>query len=95
MAHLFEIRDSTNRTIYLTQERWEHISEHPEISDGLEQIKETIILPTSILYSPRDEKVHYCFRFYKGSRKYLLVAVKYLNGKGYVITAYLTTKRAV
>ena len=41
-----------------------------------------------------DENVSYYFKYLKHaaySKKYLLVAVRYLNGKGFIITAYLET----
>ncbi len=41
------IRDRDGREIYLTQERWEHILEptnHPEMEDCEEELKQTIQL---------------------------------------------------
>jgi len=89
MLNIFEIADKTGRKIRLTQERWSHITqEHPEVV-SLEEVKDTLTSPLKIKsskYSPED--VNYYYRFDKDKKKYLMVAVKYLNGDGFVITVY-------
>ena len=89
MNYVFEIIDKTGRKIRLTQERWSHITqEHPEVV-SLEEVKDTLTSPLKIKsskYSPED--VNYYYRFDKDKKKYLMVAVKYLNGDGFVITVY-------
>lgn len=58
MSKLFEVRDSKNREIYLSEERWRHIvSEHPELSGKIENIKETIVQPSFIRQSKYDKKL--------------------------------------
>ena len=90
MTNIFEVRDKTGRTIYLSNKRWkDHILvEHPYLTNKLEEIKETLIKPTIILQSKYDEKVSYYFSWNKKTKEYLMVAVKYLNGSGFIITAY-------
>jgi len=42
-----------------------------------------------------DPSVHYFYKFYKPkrpSKRYLCVAIKYLNGEGYILTAYFDKK---
>ena len=87
---LFEVVDKSRRNIHLSMERWKHIAaEHPEVAD-LEEIKKTIIEPDKITPSFYDpEYVSYYYRFIKRLKRYLMVAVKYLNGCGFIITAYL------
>ncbi len=89
MLNIFEITDKTGRKIRLTQERWNHITrEHPEMV-SLEEVRNTLISPLKIKsskYSPED--VNYYYRFDKERKKYLMTAVKYLNGDGFVITVY-------
>lgn len=87
-----EIKDKTNRIILLTQEQWSHVSEHSEMSNQFERIRETLEQPDKIIASPQDETVHYYFKHYKEFERFLLVAAKYLNGTGFVITAFYTTK---
>jgi len=88
---LFEVKDKTGRNIYLTKERWKHIvSEHPEMSNIIEEVKETLKRPLKITQYSYDEDVRYYYTYLKRRIKaqYLLVIVKYLNRKGYIITSY-------
>lgn len=89
MTRIFAIRDKTKREIYLTKERWQHITqEHPNIDD-LEAIKGALAYPDTIRASKYDPNhVRWYYRYNKRLRRYLFVAVKYLNGEGFVITAY-------
>ena len=93
MIVVFDVKDSTGRKIRLTEERWNHISDHPEMVNTVELLKETLEVPDTIVESPGDKKVHYYFKHYKIARKFLLVAVKYLNGDGFIITGFFTSKK--
>jgi len=92
MAYFFQIRDKSGRDIYLSKERWTHINqEHPELSGYLEEIKETLKNPSKIKTFEYDENIRYYYNYYKSRQspaKYLLIIVKYLNGNGFIITAY-------
>jgi len=89
---VFKIKDKTNREIRLTKERWSHINEeHPEIAQHIEDIKETLKTPFKIISYNDDENVKYYYKYLKNRKptaKYLLLIVKYLNGEGFIITAY-------
>ena len=94
MNNVFEIVDKTGRKIRLTKERWMHITSpaslHSYISNYLEEIKQTLSNPDKIIESTNHEnKVNY-YKYYKNRKQYLKVIVKYLNGEGFVITAYFT-----
>lgn len=91
MGIIFETRDKTGRRIYLTKERQSHICKHPEMRGKIEAIEETLKNPVKITDYEFDQDVRYYYRYYKqrASRaKYLRVIVKYLNGYGFIITAY-------
>ena len=92
MSNVFEVIDKTGRTIYLTKERWTHItspqSPHAYMTNHLEDIHQTIIKPDTIIVSDDDDKKAKYYKFYKEKKKYLRTFIKYLNGKGYIITAY-------
>ncbi len=96
MNPVFEIEDKSKRIIYLTEERWSHIkTDHPEMSTNLEEIKMLLVNPEFVRKSEYDENVRFYYRYYKNiesEAKYLLIAVKYLNGQGFVITAFYTNK---
>jgi len=54
---IFEVKDKTERVIYLTNERWSHIRKrHPEVND-LELLKETLGKPDKITDYSFDENV--------------------------------------
>ena len=93
MIHLFDIIDKTGRKIRLPHIRWKHIlREHPNLQDH-EEILQALIHPLIIQPSDADPiYVHHYYSYTKLRRKYLMVAVKYLNGEGFVITAYYTKK---
>ena len=85
MVKLFEVRDKNNKIIYLSDERWKHIViRHSEVND-IEEIRETIVKPLVINQDKFDEHLNYYYRFNKLKNRYLMVAVKYLNGEGYIL----------
>jgi len=90
MEKLFEITDKTGRMIKLTSRQFEHIVCHKGMENYLEEIKETLVNPIKIIPHEKGELYDY-YKYYKnrkGNAKYLQVIVKYLNGQGFVITAY-------
>lgn len=95
MTTLIEIRDREEKIVRLTKERWSHIlQEHPEMSDQMESIIETVRNARIIKQSHRDSMTKFYYRYKKERREapYLLVAIKYLNGEGYIITSFYTNK---
>ncbi|MEK6868964.1 MAG: hypothetical protein AABX63_02165 [Nanoarchaeota archaeon] len=93
MDNIFEIEDKSGRKVHLSRERWQHIvNEHPNVADTIEDIKDLLINPLTKKPSRYNEHVVFYYKFYKELSKYLLVSVKYLNGNGYVITAFFIRK---
>jgi len=95
MFRIFEEFDKTERKIYLTVERWKHIQKHSEMSDKLEEIKDVLAKPLKITDYLFEKDVKHYYKYYKDRKskaKYLRVIVKYLNGEGFVITAYFVDK---
>lgn len=89
MVWIFEAIDKSGRRIHLSKERWAHINhEHPEVSPYLEGIKETLVSPVKVVQDVYDADVYCYYRYFKRRQSYLLVVVKYLNGEGFLITAY-------
>jgi len=91
---IFEIIDKSRRKIHLSKERWSHIrKKHPEVEE-LELIEQTIRSPDKITENYSDETVKRYYKYFKDKpNPYLLVIIKYLNGEGYVITAYFDKHR--
>ncbi len=90
MDVIFETTDRTGRKIRLPKKQWKHIrQDHPEVENE-EVIKETLEKPTKTT-QPYEGTKYYYYRYYKqrkGPDKYLMVIVNYLNGEGFVITAF-------
>ena len=89
---IFETEDKSGRKIHLSKERWAHIQKHPGMSDQIEQIKETLENPNVINKFEYDPDVRFYYKYYKERKEYLFISVKYLNGKGFIITALYTDK---
>jgi hypothetical protein len=87
-----EARDKYGKLVYLTKERWIHITtEHPEVSPYLQELGEILANPVKIASYDHDPKIKYCYKYYKhrpGAAKYILIIINYLNGEGFIITAY-------
>ena len=87
------LRDFRGLRVRLTEERLEHILEHPEMSDKEAAIEETLLSPEQVLDSLLDPEVRLYYRFYRMTAvgdKYLCVVVKMRQGDAFVLTAYLT-----
>ncbi|MEK6843895.1 MAG: hypothetical protein AABX83_00555 [Nanoarchaeota archaeon] len=96
MDYLFEIIDKNKKLIRLTNKQHSHImDQHPYMHKYMEEIKEALQKPDKITSYSIDENVLYFYKGYKHldkPNKYVLVIVKYLNGEGYIISAYLETR---
>jgi len=92
MDYLFEVADKTGRKIRLTKKQWKHINnKHPSVVNYFREIKETLQNPDAITESDINGDVHFYYKYYKylkSPHKYLLVIVKYLNGKGFIISIF-------
>jgi hypothetical protein len=87
------LRDFQGLELRLTEERLEHILEHPEMSDREAWIEETLLSPEQVLESLFDPEVRLYYRFYRMTvvgDKYLCVVIKMNQGDAFVLTAYLT-----
>ncbi len=92
--YIFEIIDKNKRKVYLTKERLKHIQKHPHMHDPVENIKEALKNPLTVKHED-DKNILYFYREFKqmpSSERYLIISVKYLNGEGFVITAFFTNK---
>ena len=68
------VRDNEGREIRLTEERWRHISEHPEMALMREAAEETLRQPEIVVQSLSDPEVRLYYRFYDDT----VVGQKYL-----------------
>lgn len=94
MTIIFEITDQSGRKIRLTAERWEHIvARHSELGSKIEEIRHTIVNPSFQVRDGTDRNLGYNHIYIKEEGFYLIVTVKYLNGDGFVITAFYSKNK--
>ena len=77
----------------LTDERLEHILEHPEMTGGEDAIEGTLANAQHIIESFSDPEIRLYYRFYRGTvvgDKHMCVVVKITESDAFVLTAYLT-----
>lgn len=89
------LTDYEGRSIRLTEERWAHIEEHPEMTGLRQRVAETLREPENVLESASDSSVRLYYRFYRRTMvggKHLCVVVKILGEDAFVVTAYLTDR---
>ncbi len=87
------LTDYEGRPVRLTDERWGHIEEHPEMVRLREAIAETLRKPEAVVQSASDPLATLYYRFYHRTMvggKHLCVVVKILSDDAFVVTAYLT-----
>ena len=89
------LTDYEGRPVRLTDERWIHIEEHPEMVGSREAVAETLLKPEAVIESPSDSLVRLYYRFYHRTMvggKHLCVVVKIVIDDAFVVTAYLTDR---
>jgi len=88
---LFEVKDVIGRNIRTTKNYWQKITgfKHPELKFGVKEVKSTLSGPDETRVSVTDASILlYSKRIEKGD--ILIIAVKVLNGEGFIVTVYQT-----
>jgi hypothetical protein len=90
---LFEVASKLERRIRVSKSYWDYIVnvKHPSMRGLEESVRSSLTGLVEIRRSRRDRSVHLYYGRFEGE---LLVCtvVKFLNGDGFVITAYLTRR---
>jgi len=87
--------DYEGRRIRLSDERYSHILEHPEMARIPEAIGEVLTYPDRVVESVGDPRVRLYYRLYERTmvgRKHVCVVVKLGRNDAFVLTAYLTDR---
>ena len=87
--------DYRGQTIRLTNERWTHILDHPEMMGQRERISEALLMTDDVIATAKDETVHTYHKFYEQTpvtKKYLIVAVKIAADDAFVLTAFFSSR---
>ena len=85
-----EYRDYRGLRIRLTDERFAHILEYPEMVGMEQHIADALSSPERVVESLSDVEARLYYRFYLGTRvgdKYLCMVVKVQVGNAFVVTA--------
>ncbi|TSC74582.1 MAG: hypothetical protein G01um101433_1051 [Parcubacteria group bacterium Gr01-1014_33] len=88
----FQVQCPLGAMIRTTKAYWEIITriKHPQIQGKEEAVKHTLRNPIFIRQSKSDPKI---YLFYSRDKThYLCVVARVLNGEGFIITAYITSK---
>lgn len=92
---VLEGQDYNNKLVRLTKKQYNHIIEtHPELEGEMNKISKTVESP-EVVRLGNKENIFLFYRFFEKTQvtnKYLVLVVKYLNGEGFIITAYFTSK---
>lgn len=90
---LFEVTDVLGKKIRTTKDYWQKIKtlKHRELKYGINKVKKTLIKPDEVRRSVTDSTI---LLYAQTQENYdiLIVAVKVLNGDGFLVTAYQTTE---
>jgi hypothetical protein len=90
-----EITDFEGRSVRLTDERWAHISEHPEMAGMRAAVEESLREPETVIQSLSDPEARLYYRLFRRTpvgEKYLCIVVKTRGDNAFVVTAYLTDR---
>lgn len=89
--NILEIRSAMGKTIRTTLEYFDRICtiKHPELHESIEAVLESMVHPTEVRHASQD-----IYLYYRTLDHHALVAVaRHLNGDGFLVTAYKTTKK--
>ena len=89
------LSDYQGKQVRLTDERLQHILEHPEMVNMASAVEDTLRKPQLVVRSTADETANLNYRYYYGTEvgdKWLCVVVKYATDDAFVLTAYFTDK---
>lgn len=89
---LFEVEDVLGRKIRTTKSYWRKIKKikHPELRAGTSEVKIALTAPDEIHEDVSDSTI--LLYALKQNNYVILIAVKILNGDGFLVTVYQTKK---
>ncbi len=90
---LFEVASKLGRRIRVTKSYWGYILnvKHPSMRGLEEFVKSSLTEPIEVRKSKRDRSVHLYYGKFE-AKLLCCTIVKFLNGDGFIITAYLTRR---
>lgn len=88
----FQVRCQLDKLVRTSKSYWRKITQvkHPRLRSKTLLVKDALRNSDLIRQSKSDKKVYLYYR--KQNKHYLCVVVKHLNGDGFIITSYFTSK---
>ncbi|OGR87221.1 MAG: hypothetical protein A3A86_05145 [Elusimicrobia bacterium RIFCSPLOWO2_01_FULL_60_11] len=92
MKLLFSVESPLGKQIRTTEAYWHDIVtyKHPQLEGKVRDVELTLIDPDVIRKSRSDKDVYLYYKAIAG--KILCAVARHLNGEGFLITAYFTSK---
>ena len=89
----FEVVSRLDRRVRISKSYWDYIVnvKHPSMRGLDEFVKSSLTEPVEVRRSKRDRSVHLHYGKFK-AKLLVCTVVKFLNGDGFIITAYLTRR---
>ena len=92
ISQIYETISVLKKKIRTSENYWKYISEtkHPDLKNKLEDVLEALNKADEVWQNPeaKDFYLYYC----KINKYWICVIARHLNGDGFIITAYLTSK---
>lgn len=90
---LFEVKDVFGKIIRTSEQYWRRIVEekHVDLRSNIDAVIETLRKPDSVYRSVKDSTIA-LYRRKIEDRMWLIVVAKHLNGAGFIVTVYQTSK---
>ena len=90
-SETYKIKCALGKIIRTTKEYWQYISKvkHADLENKIEEVLKTLSKPNEIRQGHENE-IYIYYRKYQ--TQWICVVTRVLNGDGFIITAYLTSK---
>ena len=88
---IFEVKSVLGKTIRTNQPYFERILtvKHPELIDTIKEVLHVFVDPVEVWHGGQDIYLYY----HKVNHHHLVAVARHLNGDGFLITAYRTSKK--
>lgn len=89
--NILEIRSALGKQIRTTSAYFERILtvKHPELNEPLKEVLNTFATPDEVRHGGQDIYLYYR----RSGQRWLVAVARHLNGDGFLITAYKTSKK--
>lgn len=89
----FQVVSKLKRRIRISKSYWDYVVnvKHPSLRGMEDLVKKSLAEPIEVRRSKRDSSVHLFYGHFE-AKLLCCTVVKFLNGDGFIITAYLTRR---